>query len=324
MSMVTDDNRGMNIQSSIEGSAYLSHLGVMRVKGADAARFLHSQLTSDFALLGSSQARLAGYCSAKGRLLASFLAWKGGDDELLLVCSASLLPATLKRLSMFVLRMQCKLSDASDEVRLLGLAGHAAEEALADLAVWGKRDDADGWTIRLPDAAGTRRCLRAMPAAGGGNNQRPVTALKLDEWQWLEVQSGVAWVEVATVDQFVPQMLNFELIGAVDFQKGCYPGQEVVARSQYRGTLKRRLFLFDTEAPASAGEEVFHSADPDQPAGMVVNAAPNPRASGSCALVEVKLAALQEGSLHLGSPQGAAMRRRDLPYDVPFELAPTV
>lgn len=309
----------MSMQNSIDGSVRLSHLGVIRAKGSDATKFLHSQLSNDFSTLSASKSQLAGYCSAKGRLLASFLAWKNGPDEVMLLCSASLLPATLKRLSMFVLRLQCKLSDASDEVELLGLAGASAQAQAADLNVWGRRDDAPGSTIRLPDAAGAWRCIRVMPSENGAAAPAAASAMTLALWQWLEVQSGVAMIEAATTDKFVPQMLNFELIGAVDFQKGCYPGQEVVARSQYRGTLKRRLFLFDIDAAASAGQEVFHSADPGQPAGMVVNAAPQPQAEASSALVEVKLAALQGGSLHLGGPQGPVLRRRPMPYAVPLE-----
>ena len=151
--------------------------------------------------------------------------------------------------------------------------------------------------IRLPDAAGTRALLVRRAAASHADPAAP--ALPLDAWRWLEVQSGVPRIEAATVDQFVPQMVNFELVGGVDFQKGCYPGQEVVARSQYRGTIKRRTFLFDADAPMRPGQEVFHSDDPAQPAGMVVNGAPHPRQGGS-ALVEAKLAALDGGTLHLG------------------------
>jgi folate-binding Fe-S cluster repair protein YgfZ len=102
----------------------------------------------------------------------------------------------------------------------------------------------------------------------------------------------------------------------VNFQKGCYPGQEIVARSHYRGTIKRRMFLFDVDAPATAGQEVFHSADPGQPAGMVANAAPRPDGVGSSALVEIKLAALDGGSIHLGTADGALLTRRELPYAV--------
>ena len=110
-------------------------------------------------------------------------------------------------------------------------------------------------------------------------------------------------------------MLNFERVGGVDFQKGCYPGQEVVARSQYRGTIKRRMFLFDADVAPRPGVEVFHADDPRQPAGMVVNGAPHPR-GGWSALVEAKLAALEGGALHLGSPEGPALRALELPYSL--------
>jgi folate-binding Fe-S cluster repair protein YgfZ len=113
-------------------------------------------------------------------------------------------------------------------------------------------------------------------------------------------------------------MLNYEVLGGVDFKKGCYPGQEIVARSQYRGTIKRRSFLFTSEAPMQAGQEVFHSADPAQPAGLVANAAPAPQ-GGSLALVELKLAALDAGSLHLGAADGPALIRGELPYELPVE-----
>jgi tRNA-modifying protein YgfZ len=308
----------MNAPILLDGAVPLTHLGLIRARGADAAKFLHSQLTSDFSMLGLSQARLAGFCSAKGRLQASFIAWKLAHDELLLVCSASVLPATLKRLSMFVLRLQCKLSDATKELRLVGCAGATAVQRMGDAAVWTQQAHDGVSVVRLPDAAGVARCLVAEPI---DRASAATASLSLDVWRWLEVQSGVPSIEAATVEQFVPQMLNFELVGGVDFQKGCYPGQEIVARSQYRGTLKRRMFLFDVDAAAGAGQEVFHSGDPAQPAGMVANAAPRPDAAGSSALVEVKLATLHAGSLHLGAPDGPVLRRAELPYAVPVEAA---
>ena len=308
----------MNATTQFDGAVPLAHLGLIRARGADAAKFLHSQLTSDFSVLGLSQVRLAGFCSAKGRLQASFIAWKVAHDELLLVCAASVLPATLKRLSMFVLRAQCKLSDATAELRLTGRVGAAARAVLGDIAVWQQHSNDGKTVVRLPDAGGTPRCLVVEPL-GAPTTESP--ALSLDTWRWLEVQSGVATIEATTVEQFVPQMLNFELVGGVDFQKGCYPGQEIVARSQYRGTLKRRSFLFDVDAAAVAGQEVFHSADPSQPAGMVANSAPRPGGAGSSMLVEVKLAALHEGQLMLGAPDGPVLRRAELPYSVPIEAA---
>jgi folate-binding protein YgfZ len=305
-----------------DGATALTHWGVIRARGVDATNFLHSQLTQDFSMLPLSQARLAGFCSAKGRLQASFIAWRPAQDEALLACSASVLPATLKRLSMFVLRAQCKLCDAAGELALWGLAGVTARKRLGDMPVWSKHESDGATIVRLPDAAGVQRALFVKPQ-GLALADVPSPAISLDHWRWLEVQSGVPMIQQATVDQFVPQMLNFELLGGVDFHKGCYPGQEVVARSQYRGTIKRRMFLFDTEVACAAGQEVFHSGDPSQPAGMIVDAAAHPDSPGSSALVEIKLAALLGGTLHLGASDGPLLRRGALPYEVPLDAGQT-
>jgi folate-binding protein YgfZ len=301
-----------------DGSVSLAHWGVIRASGPDAAAFLQGQLTNDVQTLDRSHARLAGYCSAKGRLLASFVVWRNGPEEVLLACSADLLAATLKRLSMFVLRSKCKLTDASSELRLIGHAGSAAQALVSDMPEWRRSERNGKDIIRLPDAEGVARCLHIADVAFAP----PSLPLSLEAWSWLEVSSGIPTIVAATVDQLVPQMLNYELLRAVDFQKGCYPGQEVVARSQYRGTIKRRTFMFDVAAAAEAGQELFYSADPGQPCGMVVNAARWPvDPAVSRMLAEVKLQALGDGSLHLGSPQGARLERRELPYDVPVETA---
>ena len=235
---------------------------------------------------------------------------------MLLACAASVLPATLKRLSMFVMRAQCKLSDEGGDLNLHGAVGASARGLVADAGEWGARQIEGGTLMRLPDVDGTARCMLALDSRATAPQQ---ASLSLDTWRWLEVRSGLPLIEAATAEQFVPQMLNYELVGGVDFQKGCYPGQEVVARSQYRGTIKRRMFLFDCDAPALAGQEVFHSGDAEQPAGMVVNAAPRPDGTGSAMLVEVKLAALTDGSLHLGAPAGSVLLLGQLPYPVPIE-----
>jgi tRNA-modifying protein YgfZ len=314
--MGADDNRHMQTPFTIDGTVPLGHWGLIRARGSDAVKFLQGQLTNDVSTLDLSHARLAGFCSAKGRLQASFVVWKLASDELLLACAASVLPATLKRLSMFVLRAQCRLTDAGAELTLCGAVGDSARSLMGGIAVWGKCETAGGTLVRLPDARGVPRCMIARASADG---EAGAPALSLEAWRQLEVQSGIPIIEAATVEQFVPQMLNYELVGGVDFQKGCYPGQEVVARSQYRGSIKRRMFLFESDATASAGQEVFHSGDVGQPAGMVVNAAPLPGGFGSAALIEVKLAALEAGSLHLGSADGALLRLGQLPYTVPSE-----
>ena len=316
--MAPDDNRRMTTTSTTkgapEGVVRLDDWGLIRAQGPDAASFLHGQLTNDIAHLGAGEARLAGYCSAKGRLLASFVVWRAGDD-ILLACSADLLAATLRRLRMFVLRAKCTLSDASGESPLHGLAGAAAARwlgAAVPAAAW-HTNRLDGATlVRLPDAAGAPRFLCAGLAA-----PPPLPELDAQAWRRLEVLSGVARIEAATAEQFVPQMVNYELIGGVDFRKGCYPGQEIVARSQYRGSVKRRSLLFETDGAARAGAEVFDADDPSQPAGQVVNAATGE--AGSVALVEVKLAAAAAGRLRVGAPDGAALRPLPMPYEVPLE-----
>lgn len=312
-----DDNRGMTSlpfpDAALDGVAPLPEWGVIRAHGPDAAAFLHAQLTQDVTGLPPGVVRLAGYCSPKGRLLASFLAWRPQPDTVLLACSADVLPAVLKRLSMFVLRSKVVLSDATADMALHGLAGATASAAAGSLSVWHSEARGDAQVLRLPDVQGVARALWAGPALPAG------PALDASAWRWLEVASGVPRITAATAEQFVPQMVNLELLEGVNFRKGCYPGQEVVARSQYRGTLKRRTFLFEAEADAAAGQEVFHAADPSQPAGMVVLGA-------SCggrhlALVEVKLAALDGGALQLAAPGGPPLSRRALPYEVPLESA---
>jgi folate-binding protein YgfZ len=305
----------MDTRLDVDGALPLAHWGSIRARGADAASFLQGQLTNDVLQLDSTQARLAGFCSAKGRLQASFVVWKLAPDDLLLACAASVLPATLKRLSMFVLRARCKLSDGGAEFALHGAAGASARGLIGETPVWGRREIAGGSLVRLPDVEGVARCMVAL---GTGAALPALPALAAEHWRALEVRSGIPLIEAATADQFVPQMLNYELIGGVDFKKGCYPGQEIVARSQYRGTIKRRMFMFESDAMLAAGDEVFHSGDAAQPAGMVVNAAPLPDA-GTVALVEVKLAVLDAGELHAGAPGGALLRRCELPYELPSE-----
>ncbi|WP_457446409.1 CAF17-like 4Fe-4S cluster assembly/insertion protein YgfZ [Roseateles sp. P5_E4] len=281
----------------------LSDWGVIRAQGADAASFLHSQLTQDFALLDREHARLAGFCTAKGRLLATMVGWRGGDEEILLALPAETLAATLKRLSMFVMRAKCKLSDASAEFAVYGLLGEPAAE------VWTLASDGEAVQIALP---GTGRALRVQPANAPAPTGAAMTA---DDWAWAEAEAGVAWVRGATVEAFVPQMINFEVLGGVNFKKGCYPGQEIVARSQYRGTLKRRLQVFEADTPATVGQEIFNSADPEQPAGVVAGS--GSKGGRSAIAAEIKLAALEGGSLHLGSATGATLQPRALPYEIP-------
>ncbi len=295
----------------LEGVTALSHLGVIAVEGQDAASFLQGQLTQDFALLGPSQARLAAYCTAKGRVQASFIGLKRGDDEILLVVSRDILAATLKRLGMFVMRAKAKLSDASDRFDLYGLAGQPVRELAAGLGEpWSRADVGPASVIGLYPADGQARALWLAPA---GEPPPPGASLGHASWLWGEVRSGIVTVTAPIVEALVPQMLNYESVGGVNFKKGCYPGQEVVARSQFRGTLKRRAYLAHSPAALQAGQELFHESDPSQPCGLVAQAAPSP--DGGCdAIVSIQIAAAQGGSLAVGGPDGPAVSVAPPPY----------
>jgi folate-binding protein YgfZ len=298
-----------------QGALRLADWGLIRAAGPEARRFLHSQLTQDVEGLPPGQARLAGWCSAKGRLLASFVIWREGEDDVLLACSADLLPAVLKRLSMFVLRAKCKLSDATAERPLWGLAGATVAQALGDAAAPGPGSVqalAGAQLVRLPDAVVAGQPVPRWLWAGDGLPAMP--ALDAELWRGLEAASGVARIVAVTAEQFVPQMINLEQVGGVHFQKGCYPGQEIVARSQFRGTLKRRAQLLVSPTMLTPGQEVFHSADPGQPAGMVVNA--GRLADAPVALVELKLSALEGGELRAGAADGPLLTLAALPYTI--------
>jgi folate-binding protein YgfZ len=322
-SQPADFGRALNVADLAGGFvAVISDLGLIAVSGDDAASFLHNQLTNDVEHLGNDQARLAGYCTPKGRLQATFLMWRNAESVFLQL-PRELQPALQKRLSMFVMRSKAKLADAGDLV-VLGLGGAAADAALRPhfevlpAAPYGKVDSPLGTLVRVADAFGAPRyewlltpatAAAVLPALRGslalGGNQA---------WQLSSIHAGVPQVTAKTQEQFVPQMINFELLGGVNFKKGCYPGQEIVARSQYLGKLKRRAALVTIAgATAQAGDEVFALADPGQPCGMVVNAAPN-GAGGTDALVEMKLAALEAGDIRLGSSGGAPLAFQPMPY----------
>ncbi|MFM7531905.1 MAG: YgfZ/GcvT domain-containing protein [Rubrivivax sp.] len=312
----------------LAGALPLESWGLIAARGPDAGSFLQGQLTQDVLTLGENEARLAGYCSAKGRLLATFVVLRGQADEWWLACSADLLAPTLKRLSMFVLRARCRLVDARAEQTLWGLVGPSVAAACAGdpgAALTSAGPPAPGTVVRLPgrivvrlaDADGAPRAL-ALQAPGAPAPPGP--ALAPPDWEACEVRSAVVRVQARTVEQFVPQMVNFEAVGGVNFRKGCFPGQEVVARSQYRGTLKRRAYLYAVQAAAQPGDEIYAADDPGQPAGTVALAAPSPGQAGRWELLaETKIAAAEGSSLRLHTAQGPELLRLPLPYELPAE-----
>jgi len=311
--------------------ATLSDQGLIGVSGDDAASFLHGQLTNDVEHLNGEQVRLAGYCTPKGRLLASFLMWRNATTIYLQVSRGIQAPIQ-KRLQMFVLRAKAKLHDATQDEATQVILGLGGKHASAVLPQWfdslpatpfSKVEGNAGTLLRVADAFGLPR-YQWLTSAANAEAVWPQLAARLarggnDAWRLSEIHAGVPQISLPTQEQFVPQMVNFELLGGVNFKKGCYPGQEIVARSQYLGKLKRRTTLVSIDnASAAAGAELFAVSDPGQPCGMIVNAAPNGM-GGVDALVELKLAAIEEGAsgpgaVRLGSGDGAAVRFLAMPY----------
>ncbi len=310
----------------------LPQWGLILVEGPDAASFLQNQLTNSVLGLkrtlpenmaqGFSASRLTGYCSPKGRLLAS--AWIGlfsandnAEDRFALFISKDIAASTAKRLSMYVLRSKAKVIDLSSEWTVSGLYG--SDQQITDFKL-----DNSSIALRMPDVLAEgqsiARLLMAHPKNSPIDKQDSIEML--DAWNALEVLSAIPRIVQATQEQFVPQMINFESVAGIDFKKGCYPGQEIVARSQYRGAIKRRLQLahlnidvLDDAGLATPGAELFHSNDPGQPAGMVVLAARCPGDPDQIDLqIECKLEALEGGEIHLGSAEGPVLKIDVLPY----------
>lgn len=307
--------------------APLSQFGILRFTGSDAGTFLHAQLSSDVGVLLPWNAQMSAYCSPKGRVLANFLIWREAESFAALL-PRDLIAAIRKRLTMFVLRSKVSIEDASSQYLLLGVSGPAVAKAVqrafsagAELLPMSVIRSGEANIINL----GAERFLIAIrpdvAEAGWNALGEELSAVGEEPWRWLDVRAGVPWITTPTQDEFVPQMANLELIGAVNFQKGCYPGQEIVARTQYLGKLKRRLFrchiaIDDPPAPATS---LFSPALGDQACGMVVNAARAP--DGGCdvlAVVQVEVAQAGDASpLRIGEPNGPALKILELPYRIP-------
>ena len=301
--------------------APLTELGLILVAGEEAIPFLHNLLTNDVKTLPPDGVRFAGFCTAKGRLLATMHLWPSAGEVAALL-SSDLLPAVLKKLTQYVLRSKVELRDASEEVRLFGVHGPQAEAILAELGASTPFQlqaipFAGGRVVRL-DA---RRFVLALDADAAGDlwlrlaaRARPVGPAA---WRWLEIVSGQPRVSAATQELFVPQMVNMELpaVGGVSFTKGCYPGQEIVARAQYLGKVKRRMHRGHAEVALRAGAALFTPEDGPQHCGNVVLAAAAPEGGYDCLFV-VPSQNGRVGEVHLGAPDGPRLTLKDLPYTI--------
>ena len=298
----------------------LYDLGVIGVSGEDALSFLHNLLTSDIKGLQTNHGRRAGLCTPKGRLIATLLVWRT-ESGCWLVLPRDLLPAVLKKLAMYVLRSKVKLEDKTAQVVLLGISGPACKQALSAVsAIGGVAETMTSLQFEQGSALflSPERCLLLLEANMAESAWRALSLharpAGLATWHWLEITAGVPQVTLATQEAFVPQMINYEIVGGVSFNKGCYPGQEVVARSQYLGKVKRRMYRAHIAAPVQIGSELFSPEAGDQACGSVLQVAPSPL-GGTEILAVIQSSSFEAGNVHLGTPGGAALRFLPLPYD---------
>jgi len=325
----TSQNSPTSAGFPLSGISLLPQWGLILIEGEDAASFLQNQLTNSIMGLQATHptqiaksynfVRLVGYCNVKGRLMAS--AWLALCPETVdsinryaLFISKDIAANFAKRLSMFVLRSKVKIEDVSEQWNVLGMYG-----TVEQVEKFGVKDD--GVALMLPEVLNNGQLYSRLLIANPISDEISLFSEDaLCQWNSLEVLSAIPRIVLATQEQFVPQMINFESVGGVDFKKGCFPGQEIVARSQYRGSIKRRLHLAHFESypdgsDISPGTELFHQDDPDQPAGMVVLSSVSAEKPNWVNFqIECKLEALEHGEIHLGSPQGPVLKIDTLPY----------
>jgi folate-binding protein YgfZ len=310
----------------------LSQRSLLCVSGADALSFLQGQLTQDISALAAPVALWAGYCSPKGRLLATFLVWRE-HDAYWLDAAGDLAEPMLKRLSQYVLRSKVtitlrtqpnrpNLGTEAQQVPIpistLGLVGDAA----AVLSAVGltcpavpQHSSTAGITVISLSA---QRTLLVGPSVAMHALQERLTShcttgTALD-WASAAVHEGVAEITLATQDEWIPQMLNWDVLGGINFKKGCYTGQEIVARSHYLGQVKRRLYRLNVVGTVQVGDAVY-GADPQSPVGKIAMVG-NSSTEG-CEVLAVLTRDATQGPLHLGSPAGAALQFLPLPYKLP-------
>jgi hypothetical protein len=301
----------------------LSQFGTLRASGEDAQAFLQNMLSNDIHEVDVSRTQLSSLNSPKGRMQATMLIWRDGDGYLLQLPRV-LCEAMRKKLSMYVLRAKVKISDASDEIVLLGLSGENAQEILRrqfgelPQLPFGFIDTEQAGVLKFSNTRfqiSTTVQYASTLWQSLNLHAQPVGSVC---WDWLNIRNGIPVILPQTQEQFVPQMANLELIGGVNFKKGCYPGQEIVARMQYLGKLKRRMYLahLDSGAAPQPGDELFSVEMEGQASGMIANASPAPD-GGYDVLAVVQTSSRESQTVHWKSPQGEALQFLPLPYPLP-------
>jgi tRNA-modifying protein YgfZ len=301
----------------------LSQFGTLKVSGEEAPKFLQNLLSNDINAVNANTAQFSSFNSPKGRMLATFLVWQSNTDYFLQL-PRNLAATMHKKLSMYVMRSRVKMSDVSDEVIALGISGNnAAELVNQHLGAIPEQD----WAVTQQDhtciiriAANRFQIITSAQHASALWDKLAASAKPAGSscWDWLNIRAGIPVVTPATQEQFVLQMANLDALGGVSFNKGCYPGQEIVARTHYLGKQKRRMFPahIESENIPKAGDELFSAEMTGQACGMVMNASPAPD-GGFDLLAVLQISSRETQSVHLQSVQGAALDFLPLPYSLP-------
>jgi tRNA-modifying protein YgfZ len=305
--------------------ADLSHLSLIRVQGDDARSFLNSQLSIDVSLLDDRHSQLAAYCNAKGRMLALFRLFRRGAGYYLQL-PAPLQDAITDRLRLYVLRAKVILASADQELRCFGLAGPKVADLLDEAGLPPpQKDDTcatvnDITLLRMPGSRLRYEIVAPTATAIQLWERLQTTAAPVGAgcWSWLDIHAGVPTILPQTSEAFVPQMTNLDALEAINFKKGCYPGQEIVARMHYLGRLKQRMYLahIDNDTPPKPGDVIVAPDLPNQTAGTVVDAQPAP-AGGHDLLVVMQITSAQAGEARLHDASGSRLRLQPLPYSLP-------
>lgn len=302
----------------------LSLLGIIRASGEDAQSFLHSQFTNDLNKVSANVSQLSSYCNPKGRMLSIFRIYKR-DDDYFLILPRDVLELTIKKLTMFKLRSKIDLSDYSDQIVIFGVAGPDTESTLTSLNITIPKQvnycvqENETNIIRIP-SENTRVLFityAELAISLWKQLSEKLSVATSHLWDLHDIYSGIPQITANTSEAFIPQMTNFELIDGVNFSKGCYPGQEVVARTHYLGKPNRRMYrvsVADNKVPES-GTNIFSPEDESQPVGKIV-IAQKISEDKIFALIVLRIEKEHDENLHLGSITGPKVVMQSLPYSL--------
>ena len=306
----------------------LTHLGFISATGDEAQSFLQNQLSNDVKQVNEQHSQLNAYCTAKGRALGLFRVFQFNDSYYLQI-PTELIETTLKRLQMFVLMTKVTLQDVSKQLVCFGLAGPNAEQLLSTISKEIPQQDNqcivahELLICRIPGKQPRYMILaEEQKAIETWNQLKPNTTLCGHHvWSYLDIQAGIPQIYQSNVEAFVPQMLNLHSIDGISFQKGCYPGQEVVARMHFLGKLKRRMYLahVDSDRAPKPGDLVFAEDDQSKEGiGKVVDGQANPD-GGFDILTVLQIASAEAGPIYINNPASTELKLLELPYEVALE-----